>query len=230
MSSLNACLLVLLTVAGTSLYILFTTDLHWEMYSLKSIIECKEIFNMNANTLYFFRLCNFSLMMYTVYSQLSDKEGIHLKIVQHGKLRTERIIGAQRFTMFTVWSWNLQLVYFGLSSYLTFIDGKNERLIRLCVVLYELSFSLAFLVTVVTTFVLLPTQIQRRIPLDNFFRPMCTFFSLQFHFPVSFVCSVVLFFLSSFIFIYLVSSMNIFLHSSTYAQFECVKCRSRDDF
>ena len=224
MSSFTSCLLLLITFAGASLYGLLSLDLQWEMYDLKSIILCNESYNIDARILHYFRLCNFMLMLYTVYHQLCDKEGINLKILQRGKLRSERIRGMQRFTMFTVWSWNLQLLYFGLSSYLTFIDGGNENFIRLCVVLYELSFSLAFLVTIITTFILLPTQLERGIPVDNFFRPMCMNSFLS--------CLHSLLFFSwlpctDLILIH--HATSIFSYSFTYAQFQCVQCQHRND-
>ena len=224
MSSFTSCLLLLITFAGASLYALLTLDLQWEMYDLKSIILCNESYNIDARILHYFRLCNFMLMLYTVYHQLCDKEGIYLKILQRGKLRSERIRGMQRFTMFTVWSWNLQLLYFGLSSYLTFIDGGNENFIRLCVVLYELSFSLAFLVTIITTFILLPTQLERGIPVDNFFRPMCMNSFL------SCLHSLLFFSLLPCIDLIIIHhATSIFSYSFTYAQFQCLQCQHRND-
>jgi hypothetical protein len=99
-----------------------------------------------------------------------------------------------RFTPFTVWCWTCQAIYFGLSTACTFSVVLKENpmisqkiglgtfiipqyLLSLTHILFELSFSVAFLVTIVVTFVLIPQGRKRGQPVENFFK----FFSLLFH-------------------------------------------------
>lgn len=75
-----------------------------------------------------------------------------------------------RYTMFTVWCWALQCAFFGLSAYISLVGTKNLFLLNTCVILYECSFAAAFLVTTVVTFILIPGQLRRGVPVENFFK------------------------------------------------------------
>mmetsp|Transcript_17943 Transcript_17943/g.30192 ORF Transcript_17943/g.30192 Transcript_17943/m.30192 type:complete len:168 (+) Transcript_17943:490-993(+) len=94
--------------------------------------------------------------------------------------------------MFTVWSWTLKGVYFALSAYISFaVHTKNiesasadqlhplltlpelyqpSPLLSLTVwVLFEVCFPIAFIVTTIVTFVLIPHALRNKMPTANFF-------------------------------------------------------------
>ncbi len=166
-----SCLCMMILVTAASLYLIATSDMRWESFNLDTVTGCNDWLFVNKKILAYWRLFTSVGIIYTCICIYIDKVGLFLNILQDGILHRVHIKGTQRFTMFTVWSWCVQLLYFGLSSYLTFIDGSNRQLIHACVVLYELSFASAYLVTMVTTFVLIPAQVKRGIGADNFFRP-----------------------------------------------------------
>lgn len=79
-----------------------------------------------------------------------------------------------RITTFTVWSWILIGLYFGLTLYITHCSDhlRSEPpawLLHLAWVLYEVSFSVALLITVLVTFVLIPAAKHRGLPVVTFF-------------------------------------------------------------
>jgi hypothetical protein len=102
-----------------------------------------------------------------------------------GTSSTVHLTHLARLTTFTVWSWILIGVYFTLTLYITHCEATAHThthththtpsdpvppwLLRLTWVLYEVSFSVSLLITVVVTFVLIPGAKQRGLPVVNFF-------------------------------------------------------------
>ncbi|KAJ3275856.1 hypothetical protein HDV01_006722 [Terramyces sp. JEL0728] len=70
--------------------------------------------------------------------------------------RTVRMIGGIRFCTFTLWSWLIQGIYFALTIAAQFGYITNLYVLEGIVILFELATSVAILVTVVVTFVLVP--------------------------------------------------------------------------
>lgn len=81
-----------------------------------------------------------------------------------------KMIKPLRFCTFTVWSWCLQSLFFALvvSMHLGLIPA-TPVLVRVAVVLFEVSLAIAMLVTIVVSFVLLPVAIRSNARLDVFF-------------------------------------------------------------
>lgn len=93
-----------------------------------------------------------------------------------------------RFTAFTVWCWFLQGVYFFLSLLCSFNEVLKQynhqpiyhipnELLFITWIVFEISFSMSFLVTIVVTFVLIPGGIKKGVSVDGMFK----FFPLLFH-------------------------------------------------
>jgi hypothetical protein len=110
---------------------------------------------------------------------LLDKEGLTLDIAKRDKsnLRVHLKHG-ERFAPFTVWCWTLQGLYFTMATYgsashlgLLSSSSTSPALTSVACILFELSFSVAFLVSAVVSFVLMPATVSRGLPLDNFFKP-----------------------------------------------------------
>jgi hypothetical protein len=117
-----------------------------------------------------------------------DEEGLALDVATRDK-KVKRVVlrGLERFSPFTVWSWALIGWYMFFVSLAGFAEHfKNDALLAytstaaykyLCLVLFEVSFSAAFLVSSIVTYVLIPICTREGVPVAAFYRP----FSLLFH-------------------------------------------------
>lgn len=110
---------------------------------------------------------------------LLDKDGLTLDIAKRDKsVMRVTLVHGERFAPFTVWCWTLQGLYFTIAAYasathcgLLSASSSSPTLISVACILYELSFSVAFLVSAVVSFVLIPATVSRGLPLDSFFKP-----------------------------------------------------------
>ncbi|KAI8895145.1 hypothetical protein BC833DRAFT_623298 [Globomyces pollinis-pini] len=80
--------------------------------------------------------------------------------------------GLTEFGTFTFWAWNLQGVYYLFTLYLHVLPDPSPLLIQTTVILFEVSFSVAILVTVVVTFVLIPVGIHMKEDVEGLFAPL----------------------------------------------------------
>jgi len=170
-------ILVLLTAAVfTCCYLISSLDLEFSDLDLKDagdssvspwyLLYCRALFFVVALILGLFIYFDQPISL-TVYGM-------------DGQPKKVNIQNYERFGTFTVWCWTLQILYFFLAT-LASIDFLFEKSYMsqtlLCVawILYELSFSTAYLVTVVVTFVLIPGGKAKGIPVDIFFKraPLC---------------------------------------------------------
>ena len=179
MSFTNVFILIML-VSFMSFYTIFYQDMQWDKIYLDDIINVNsQITGIDFQGLGLMRLFFFLIILTSCIVLIKDPEGLRINIYQNSKIVQLHLLRWDRFTMFTVWCWVLQGFYFGLSSYLvllhnssSFTLSRNKILYCTCVVLYEVSFSLAFLVTSVVTFILIPFGKSKGLPVDNFFRPL----------------------------------------------------------
>jgi hypothetical protein len=83
--------------------------------------------------------------------------------------------------MFTVWSWVLIGVYFMLACLLYahsngIVSIGSESDVKFYVkaawVLYEVTFSVSYFISVVVTYILIPTQRAKGLPVDRMFEPL----------------------------------------------------------
>ncbi|KAJ3322845.1 hypothetical protein HDV06_002706 [Boothiomyces sp. JEL0866] len=107
--------------------------------------------------LYFRIFCLISNLYVDLIPTLFDKVGHTITAFQiDTQPRTIRMAGGIRFCTFTLWSWLIQGIYFGLAIATQLGYVKNLHLLEAIVIMFELATSVAILVTVVVTFVLIP--------------------------------------------------------------------------
>jgi len=168
--------LLLLAVLALCYHIATTNDLEMTKVSIDSVATSRFLSPLHFGLLR-------SLLALSIWStclyMLCDKEGLTLNILMRdGSTKVTKLLYAERFTPFTVWCWLLQGVYFTTASYLSF---KQHYAPKECLelsplvaqgtwILFEVSFSVAFLVSAVVTYVLIPTTVKRGLPLDTFYK------------------------------------------------------------
>ena len=166
-------------------------DMKWDRVSLDDVISTGSVYMTDVQLL----AIRFILMFFVlgiVYHMVSDKNGFKVRLANPaGELITFRQYGWQRITAFTTWCWTLQGVYFALVSGLTilknwfpqvldnssFCKDNMWLIVRIVWSMYEVSFAMAFMVTVVVTFVLIPVAEKKGLPHDNFY----VFFTICMH-------------------------------------------------
>lgn len=175
---------LLAVVISSSLLTLSVKNLEWDSVSIKSISESNVV--SSPTILYYRILC--ALVVWTLNAYLFfDPKGLVISLMgRDGQMKTLKLVGIQRFTMFTVWCWTAQGYYFVMASICSILSIWNlsvrdvisianyspiveDLLVKATWVLFEVSFAMAYLVTVVVTFVLIPAVKQRQQPSTTFF-------------------------------------------------------------
>jgi hypothetical protein len=179
-------------VAGMIIYATQTQDMQWAILST-DFIGRSHYPVLHPLLLGAIRVsCAVSIWV-VVYRMVMDRTGLTLTVLNRDN--TKRAVTLrhwERLTPFTVWSWLLQGVYFTLAGYCSLEAGLHDvwgsgsdgdRLSgplpplpvvaeRLVWVLFEVSFPIAFLVSMVVSFVLIPGAKKSHMPVDNFFTPL----------------------------------------------------------
>jgi hypothetical protein len=119
-----------------------------------------------------------------------DRNGLNVTVLtREGTKKPLHLLHLERFSMFTVWCWTIQGIYFllaGIHSYhylynqtstIPLTLDPTSPLSIVTWVLFELSFASAFMVSATVTFVLIPGLKARNMPTTTFY----TFFGLLFH-------------------------------------------------
>lgn len=117
-----------------------------------------------------------------------DRNGLKINVFTRGTFKTLHLMHIQRFSPFTVWCWLIQCLYFtlvGLLSIAKILSPDSLKLflpvsaVKLMVwILYEISFTSAYLVSIVVTYLLIPgLRLKFKGAEDEFFK----FFPLLFH-------------------------------------------------
>lgn len=156
-------LVVVLSVA-TCWYIT-ATDLGFSAVHLHDILRSDVV---SSEHLALMRLTFAVVIVSTLYAAISDKKGLEITVsLSGGGFRTVNLQRFERLSTFTMWCWTLQGVYFFLASLSSVMSSETLESIhvdRICWVLFEINFALAYLVTVLVTFVLIPGAISKKIP------------------------------------------------------------------
>lgn len=177
----------LLTLGG--IYITQVKDMQWEILSTE-FIGHSHIEAIHPLALGAIRAVFAISVWAVIIGMVTDKVGLTVTVLQRNNTpKAVKLIYLERLTAFTVWSWILQGFYFTLASYCSIEAGLKDVygstalppmpifLQRLTWVLFEISFPVAFLVSLVVTFVLIPGAKKNKMPLDLFF----SVFSLMMH-------------------------------------------------
>lgn len=180
MGFVEVCALVVFVI-GASLYVVVnhSQEMNWAAIDMVTLGSSHYIDSYTFGLLRLF----FSLSVLAVNLVLYfDSAGLTLTLMtRDGKQKIFRLFGLERFTMFTVWCWTLEGIYFALAAYcsLSISTGFSlnnllgfdidSKILPVCWVLSEITFALAYLVTVVVTFVLLPGVKRQGLPTNTFF-------------------------------------------------------------
>jgi hypothetical protein len=186
---------LVVTVTGLAVFSIITNNMEWSITdgNLGTVAHSDYL-----DLPYFFSLrllFGFIVWSTTTYT-IINRDPLNVTVMtRDGQLKTVALRHFQRLTTFTVWCWVIQGVYFFLVSLASFsailksqpsyipstlrdiaspIHQITESILfnRTAWIIYEISFSMAFLVTTVVTFVLIPVGKKRNMPVDIFFRPL----------------------------------------------------------
>jgi len=179
---------LILSVIIISIVLLLRNDMHINDINV-DIIATSNIASISLTSIFISRLIVFLIILWSCITIYVDKKGLDIKLPTRGIIHDVNLKHEGRFTAFTVWCWTLQGIYFFLSI-ISSINKilvaynhhpipifDNQLLLFITWVIFEISFSMSFLVTIVVTFVLIPGGIKRGINNDGMFK----FFPLLFH-------------------------------------------------
>lgn len=180
MGLLDSCA-TFIAVLSACFGIIYTQDFEWSKISLSIISKSNLVDDVVFSAV---RLSFALVVLITLILSISD-EGLHLEIMnREGKPKPLHVKGFGRLTFFTYWAWIIEGIYFlitGILSLLSYLEidlsqSLDSRylslLLRATWSLYEVNFALAYLVSIIVTYVLIGTHIKDGISTDPFFKPI----------------------------------------------------------
>jgi hypothetical protein len=143
------------------IYSLSTLDLHLLDVTADSVATSKFISPLHLGVI---RLTFAAVAIITTGILSTDSKGLVLTLpLSTGKLKTITLMYTQRLMTFTVWCWMALGLYFLMAGICSILIVYRPELIEsqsalLCIasILFEIAFSMAYLVTTVVTFLLIP--------------------------------------------------------------------------
>jgi hypothetical protein len=165
-------------------YTYFTSNMEWNTMSMNLLTTTQFPKIITSEMLLVFRLFCAGCVWCSVGTIIADRIGLDADIqLSNNKKMRVLLVGIERCTMFTVWSWILQGFYFTFSAACTFATIYqssfpslylfcNSHLAWLSWILFEISFPVAYLVSGVVTYVLIPNCARQKSGLDTFFGPI----------------------------------------------------------
>lgn len=121
------------------------------------------------------RLFMASVVWFVNYRIITDKVGLTISVILPAEKKAVDIhlAGPDRFATFTIWSWTLLGIYFTLAS-LYSLTASNPRsfiqqsdtLAYITSILFEVSMPMAYLVSYIVTYVIIPTMSKSGLKLD----------------------------------------------------------------
>ena len=182
------CLILVLSIGAACMYFLIMD----EAVPTNSTNSCQlgesrhEI--VNKSVIFGYRSLVAAVVLSTCAYLLFDANGLHLTLLIRGQKVAVHAKHFHRFTAFTVWCWisiGLYMTLAAICSYYSMYECSSSNtqltlshpLLFFTQVLFEIAFSMSYLVTLVVTFVLIPGTIKSNMPVDIFY----DFFPLLFH-------------------------------------------------
>jgi hypothetical protein len=110
MSFGHVLILMLWIVVGCGIF-LTENEVSWPIENTDMIGSSHNILPVSSHALLLIRLVFLSVIMFSSLFILFDPAGLHISILQPDGSRTPVVLKHfQRFAMFTVWSWILQVI------------------------------------------------------------------------------------------------------------------------
>lgn len=103
---------------------------------------------------------------------MSDRTGLTISVIlRNNSKKTIHLHGLERVTMFTVWSWIMQGLFF-TGACLSYFGIGSTPFVMVVQILYEISFPVAFIVSLIVSFVLIPAAKKFTGSAENFYRTL----------------------------------------------------------
>jgi hypothetical protein len=118
------------------------------------------------------RLICAAVALYTLWCVYFNRAGLELSY----RGATVRLYRLSRWTTFTVWCFTTIFLYFALAAYCSGMSlaGRSQpihpAIVQATLILFEVSYPMSLLVTVVVTFVLIPAALRTDHPIPRMFR------------------------------------------------------------
>lgn len=175
MARTHVIILVAMLATVTTWY-LFSQDLGFSELQVDDITTSDFV---PPSLLLLIRLLFAVVIFASLFYITSDKEGLEVTVsVSTGGLKSVRLTGLERLYTFTIWCWTLQGMYFALAAFCAIFSVAEKEhsapvnmIAHITWVLFEISFALAYLVTFLVSFVLIPGAEANKIP-HKFFTPI----------------------------------------------------------
>jgi hypothetical protein len=168
------CFLFCAAITVFSVYYINTEDLELSNITTSDVVSSRVV----DDSIFLTLRSLFALVVLITNSYvLFDKVGLTMTLsTRAGEAVSVHIKHFERFTTFTVWSWTMIGIYFGIVSVCSAMKISSPDwtvplpLLQLTWVLFEVQFSVSILITVVVTYVLIPGGKARGLPVKNFFQ------------------------------------------------------------
>lgn len=174
---------IVATIFSFCIYVLIFKDMELNTITFDQLTSSPYL---SDEVLLFLRLIMTSVIWSTIiFSVFIDKVGIKVNVQarEKGKTKFMHIFGFGRLAFFTWWSWTLEGIYFLLITTLSVIrysrlsdNQSSSNLISISIqttwILFEINFTVASLVSMIVTYVLIPGNKKADIPTDVFFQPI----------------------------------------------------------
>jgi hypothetical protein len=105
-------------------FVTTSNDLEWDKVHIKDVGTSSTI---TQKHLLVFRVCCAAVIWSLNLHLLTDSEGLSITLNDRtGKQKKMQLARLDRFTMFTVWCWTLEGVYFLLTSLVSYLTVSNK--------------------------------------------------------------------------------------------------------
>jgi hypothetical protein len=171
--SVLALLIVVFISAVT--FIIFNHELILWGSDHKYLVASSGIQGVDNFHLGLIRLLMASVVWYVNIRIITDKEMITLSILLPAEERSIEVhlAGPDRFATFTIWSWTLLGIYLTLASLYSLTSSnpqsfvqQSDTLAYITSILFEISMPMAFLVSYIVTYVIIPSMAKSGLNLN----------------------------------------------------------------
>jgi hypothetical protein len=163
---------------AVALYVIYTQDMQWGRVGITELGQTYNTY-IPLSMLFIVRCLIAAFIWAIIFYIVLEPKGITITVEIQGVKQLMLLRYGERLTMFTVWAWVLQGLYFILAAVGSY-GTKNinnldlsetwvTKMPSIAWVLYEVSLLVSFIVSMVVTYVLLPAFKKAKTPTDVFF-------------------------------------------------------------